>query len=343
MKSRNSLIYILATIALIAGMALPAFGDDGNASDQGADSNAILNQTKTKLDQSAPGSNSTPGAEVVDQLITNNELRAISGSLSKWSIASTFDYLGGTITSPLSQDRPDISASSGTTTKSDLDGAISVKYNIDGKNSLMAGIGLRWIAPLTLGGPSNYDGTTFDVMNPYLQYQRVYKFLGIQAVTQIQDMQWTQADQTAVGYANQLSVDQENMYAIPHSKFSIGASTWAQYQWFNKSGSYGAASDPNFIADVATVQSVYAFGIDPVIEYQISPKVNLRTLASLWTYEHYGSQAAGALIHDNIYQSIGVGISITRDIFLYPNLQFLPGDFAANETNVGVTATINVF
>jgi hypothetical protein len=48
-------------------------------------------------------------------------------------------------------------------------------------------------------------------------------------------------------------------------------------------------------------------------------------------------------VHDQIYQSVGVGVSVTRDIFLYPNIQFLPNQIMASETNVGLTATVNVF
>jgi hypothetical protein len=38
-----------------------------------------------------------------------------------------------------------------------------------------------------------------------------------------------------------------------------------------------------------------------------------------------------------------VGYSVTRDIFLYPNIQFLPNQVASDMTNVGIQATINVF
>jgi hypothetical protein len=286
--------------------------------------------------------NTIPDADAVDDLITNNNLRAYSGSVSRWSIASQFNYNGGTISSPLSQDRPDISGASGTTTKSDLDGSISAKFNINAKNSLLAGFGVRWIAPLS-GGPSNYDGSTYDAMNPYITYQYIYKWFGIQSVLQTQFMQWTQSDQTALGYGQQINIDQENMYDIGKTNISVGASVAVQYQWFNKTGSYGDPNSDNYVADLGTVQSQYLFTIAPEIEYQLTEKVNLRTLISLWTYEHYVSAPNFSFVHDTIYQSIGVGYSVTRDIFLYPNIQFLPGQLEASETNIGLTATVNLF
>jgi hypothetical protein len=279
----------------------------------------------------------------VDELITNNNLRALSGSKSRWSIASTFNYEGGSISNPFSQDRPDISQASGTTTKSDLDGNISAKYNIDTKNSIMAGIGIRWIAPLA-SNVTDYDGDRFDFINPYIQYQYIYKWFGVQSVLQVGFLQWTQTDQTAIGYGQQLNIDQENMYEIGSTGLSIGASTYIQYQWFNKSGPYGSPSDSTYISDVAMNQSQYSFGIAPIVEYQLSDKVNLRTLVSPLTFEHYRAQTGSfAFIRDLTYQSFGVGVSITRDIFLYPNVQFLPQEIQSQLTNVGLTATINLF
>ena len=168
----------------------------------------------------APEKKAAPG-ESVDDMITNNNLRALSGSTSLWSIASQFNYNGGTLGDPLSQDRPNISAGSATTNKADLDGNISVKYNLGVKDSLMTGIGMRWIAPFSTGNLKNYAGTVFDLMNPYLQYQHVHKWAGIQSVLQVQALYWTQADQTIYGYQWQFTADQENMYEIGKTGLSL--------------------------------------------------------------------------------------------------------------------------
>jgi hypothetical protein len=340
-------------LGVLAVLAFATFAHTATADDSPLNTGSAVQVDSSKVPAAAgstdatekSSANAVPGAESVDDMITNNNLRAYSGSTSRWSIASQFDYNGGTISDPLAQDRPDISNASGTTAKSDLDGAISVKYNINAQNSIMGGVGIRWIAPLSTGNIKNYNGTAFDVMNPYAQYQYIYKWLGIQSVLQVQGMQWTQTDFTALGYSQQLNIDQENMYDIGKTGISVGASVAVQYQWFNKTGSYGSPSDPdNYIADVTTQQSQYLFTLSPELEYQLTEKVNLRTLVSLWTYEHYVSdKKVFSFVHDQIYQSVGVGVSVTRDIFLYPNIQFLPNQIMASETNVGLTATVNVF
>src|SRR5580658_7904513 len=71
------------------------------------------NQTTMKVeDTGAKPVNAIQNSDEIDELITNNNLRAYSGSKSRWSIASTWNYNGGTIGSPLSQDRPNIADTS---------------------------------------------------------------------------------------------------------------------------------------------------------------------------------------------------------------------------------------
>lgn len=328
-------------VFIILGLGVgQAFADTTGA----AGTTGTTEMTTSPSDSSKPSSNSVPGSDSVDDLITNNNLRAYSGSTSRWSIASQFNYNGGTVSDPFSQDRPNIADQSGTTTKSDLDGSISAKFNINPTNSVLAGIGVRWIAPLTPGGPNNYPGTRFDAVNPYVTYQYIYKWLGIQSVLQASFTQWTQADMTALGYGQQFNIDQENMYEIGKTNISVGASTQIQYQLFNKSGSSGTPGADDYVADVTTQQSQWLFTFAPELEYQLSEKVNLRTLVLLWQYEHYVSDANFFnLDHDAVTQSVGVGYSVTRDIFLYPNVQFLPADFQISQTNIGLQATINLF
>jgi hypothetical protein len=98
------------------------------------------------------------------------------------------------------------------------------------------------------------------------------------------------------------------------------------------------------LADARDDQANYSFAFYPELEYQITDKINFRTLLGLWSYEHIRSASGpNTYFHDKIYQSVGLGFSITRDIFLYPNIQFLPDDIKSRLTNVGLTATINVF
>ena len=43
------------------------------------------------------------------------------------------------------------------------------------------------------------------------------------------------------------------------------------------------------------------------------------------------------------YQSVGIGWVASRDVWIYPNIQFIPDNLDIKNTNVGVSATINMF
>lgn len=274
-----------------------------------------------------------------DDLLSNNSLKAFSGSTSRWSISSNTSYLGGPISSPLSQDRPDISGSSATTIKSQLNSAISLKYNLDASNSLQAGTGLRWIAPFQ--SVNDYDGTRFDLANPFITFQHIDNIKNVQEVLQFQMLQWTQSDTIILGYSQQLSMDLETVYEIKKTGISIGLSTNIIYIFFNKSEGDSSPDIPG--SSLGQEQSQLQIFLSPYEEYQMTDKVNLRLYTGLVSLEHYRYQKNFSFTHDKIYQSIGFGLAVSRDIYLFPNLQFLPSQIRASLTNFGFNATINLF
>jgi len=81
------------------------------------------------------------------------------------------------------------------------------------------------------------------------------------------------------------------------------------------------------------------------LEYRINDTFNLRTVTFLLSYEHTLASHADMTTwtKDKVTQSCGVGISITRDVFLYPNLQFIPDQLRGKDTNVALSTNINMF
>jgi hypothetical protein len=124
--------------------------------------------------------NVVPNSDEVDDLITNANLRAISGSKSRWSISNSINYDGGTIRAPFAEARPNIAGASATSLDTDLNDTISLKVNLDPVNSLSLGFGIRKMAPFTGKGPSaayyQSGGKDVDLFDPSLIYQFIYKF-----------------------------------------------------------------------------------------------------------------------------------------------------------------------
>ena len=293
---------------------------------------AAENSTSIKADEliEVPANSDTD----IDTILTNKMMRAESGSKSKWSIATGLSYSGGTIESPLAASRPNIAGATGSTDEALLDGSISAKYSLSASQALLAGVGVRWITPLQgTAKPSGYSGDKVDADNPNFVYQYIYKFWGVQAVTQAQVTYFTDSNLVEEGYLASFGLSQNNAYEIGHSHVSVGTFAYTGLGFYDKNDFINKQN-----------QSDYSWGFEPFIEYQMSDRLNLRSSWNLWIFEHIRAQSdPNTYRWDKVTQSVGVGISVTRDFFLYPNIQFLPDNVRSDLTTVALSSNLNIF
>jgi hypothetical protein len=315
--------------ALVSAMfSLPVFAQDST------DPKAVPNvqNPKTEVQKNIPGN-----GDDVDEIITNKKMRAESGSKSKWSIGSQLIYYGGTINSPFAASRPNLAGGAGNTAVTNIGGYLGVAYKITTTDRLSLNFGIRWITPFQKNLPSDYLGKRADIFDPQVLYNKMYKWWGVQSVLGVGPQLYTRSDQTAYGYQGGATLYQNNVCELGHSGLSLGLYMQADYNIFDK-------SDPKSLAHGAD----WDVDVSPFLEYVINDTLNIRTVFNwaLWEHDRNASTALTLYKNQNV-QSIGVGISVTRDIFLYPNIQFQPKDithvFSANDTNVGIQANINVF
>jgi hypothetical protein len=292
-------------------------------------------ENKVKI-QDVTEQNQAPG-EDVDEQLTNKQLRALSGSKSKYSISTQFNYTGGTIQKPIAEERPNISGAATSTDVSGIVGDINGKYNIDQRHSVMAGFGVRYVTPFygtstpkiqTPSGKLVYNGDKVDADNPYLQGQYIFTSGKVQNIVQLQGLYFTATDRVNADYVSQWTINHYAVYEVGTTGLTLGIANMLQTNTFNTT-----AGDQNDLT----------FNIDPYLEYRLNDTFNLRTVTNLWNYDHVRAQDYFTWDHNQIWQSVGVGISITRDIFIYPNAQFLLENIRADQTNVALNTFINIF
>lgn len=282
-----------------------------------------------------------------DDLITNAKMRAEAGSKSKFSISSALAYNGGTIEKPFAAKRPNIKGAAATPTYTNLAGTISGKWNISKVDSLFLGLGLRMLAPFESSVPNN-AGQRYQASEPNLTYQRLAKIYGVQAVFQFGGTMYTAKEVRADGSLGELAFSPTLAYDFGGSAFTIGVSLYGAYRFFDKETSEVISSekdeDGSMIYYLAgSSQDDYSLAYYPFMEYQLNSIFNLRTLVG-FGYDHARVEDnAFAYKKNKVYQSVGIGISITRDIFLYPNIQFLPDNIRSDLTNVALSASVNLF
>jgi len=273
-----------------------------------------------------------PSHEDVDLIITNPRMRAETGAKSKISMASSFSYSAGSIETPFSNERPNLSAAKGMTDVSSLGGGVSLKYGATTQSSFFAGVGLRWLSPLYGETPKSYRGSKFDVDNPYINYQHVYRWYDIQSALTLNETFYTNSNLMREGWVTKWSVSQNNVYEIGHTGFSLGINVYANAGYFDV-----------HTAEAKEWQSDYELGLVPALEYRLSDRLSLRTDSNPLSFQHLRSQPRFHTYEQQRWaQTFAVGISITRDIYLYPGIQWTVEDIRNDRTATWISTNINL-
>jgi hypothetical protein len=288
-------------------------------------------ETTTKIEDVTPNAPVKKEGEAdVDEVITNRKLRAETGSKNLYSFSAALGYNGGTINNPMSDVRPNISSAVFDPAQPALSGSIGGKYKISALQSLSVDVGVLVRKPFHGDDKKNFRERT-TVSNPSLTYQVVYQAAGIQNVTSVSGTWTTDEAYRAIGDVGTIGFGQTAIYDFGGSKFSAGLAFDASYTAFD-----------NNDEALREAQSDYQFGFYPFAELVLNDTLNLRTVFRPFTFQHVRAEPFGNVVRNVNTQSFGLGISVTRDIYLYPNIQFVLEDARAERTNVALSANINI-
>lgn len=288
-------------------------------------------ETTTKIEDVTPNAPEKKEGEAdVDQVITNRKLRAETGSKNLYSFSAALGYNGGTINNPMSDVRPNIASAVFDPAQPAMSGTVGGKYKLSELQTLSVDVGVLIRKPFHSDAKKNFRERT-TVSNPSLTYQVVYQAAGIQNVTQVYGVWTTDEAYRAIGDVGTIGFGQTAIYDFGGSKFSAGLAFDASYTMFDN-------NDEALRAD----QADYQFGFYPFAELVLNDSLNLRTVFRPFTFQHVRSEPFGNIVRNVNTQSFGLGISVTRDIYLYPNIQFVLEDVRAERTNVALSANINI-
>ncbi len=278
----------------------------------------------------------------IDDEITNAKMRAESGSKSKWSASIDMSYFGGNLSIPFGDVRPNYSGEAATNAVTSFEGTVGVSYRIDPKNRLSLNTGVAIYTPFQARAEdlstSSENGGLTDVSTPSIVWGHATKIGSTQ-------------NSFSLGYSHATT-----NYDVNTLK-QIGAASLSHVIIFNIEGSNfqpGIASSlsNSFYKDGANESDRvrargrrpdYVVSVAPFVEYAFNDTYSLRTVFRPATFSHMRKDAADTFEKSMYTQSLGLGMAITRDIFLYPNMQFAPENFRADLTNVGLATTINMF
>lgn len=282
-----------------------------------------------------------PDSRDIDTEITNAKLRAESGSKSEWSINANISFNGGNLETPFGPVRPNYAGIASQDNSTSIAGTIAAAYRLNLHDSFRAGTGILVLTPFQntiqdLGNGRGHRKT--DVSNPFLEYTRSMKLGGWQNIFDTSYTLITQSAYTNAHYVGSFDVNHTALYKLADTEWEVGATLDFNYTFFN---------DDKNTDDVQTNpeggRSDYTIGLFPYAEYAFSERYSFRTVFRFLTYDHYRSDEPATFYRELYTQSVGFGIAVTRDIYLYPNFQFAPEHLSPARTNIGLNATINIF
>lgn len=278
----------------------------------------------------------------IDEEITNAKMRAESGSKSKYSVSLEFSLNGGNLEDPLGKVRPNYSGIATQDGSTSLVGEVGVSYRINPKNRLSLSTGVSVGTPFHSNMEEvsrlKSEGGVTDVSTPSLSWGTSGRI-------------GTTQNSLSVGYSHhtkQIYTDGFKMVGdlgISHVViFDIEGSNW-QPGLSTSIGNtfYSDGANSSDVIGNDDRRADYYFGVYPFVEYAFNDRYSFRTVFRPMVYSHNRSDDAMTFEKDMYTQSMGVGIAVTRDIYLYPNMQFAPENLKPSLTNVGLSTTMNIF
>lgn len=333
----------LALLATVGFGASHVFAQSSASSTSSTSTTGQINSSTQSIEEMKKSIGQDDAAKVDDE-ITNARMRADLGAAKKYSFNASLAYNGSTLADPTNELRPNIVA--GATNFDDstsLSGSIGATYRKDKNNAFGAGVALLVYTPFAgdwtrqeIDDPTE-PGQTVDrvnISNPFVSYTHSRRFGDIQSVSRI----------SLTNFTEPVFVRQSGMMG------SLGFSqTLATQAGGWTLGTYINGSIPIYEASLNPTQesneTLIRLGLIPFVEYQFTDKIGWRAVFNyfLWDYLKNGSNRGQASYRFNTPQnSTGIMFSASRDVWIYPNVQFLPFNMRSDLTNWGLSTIINL-
>lgn len=285
----------------------------------------------------------------VDNEITDARLRAQLGSKSKWSFKSSLAYSGGSVERPFDAVRPNYRASADIESMTSLSGDLGLNFRFTDKDNIGIGTGLTIVDPFhgdiskPVVDPRNENADSisrYQFSTPFINWTRGYRVWDTQMVSSLTYSHATDSDSLKLSKTfGTIGFSQTVLKNFGTSGWNGGASVSLSKYFYS-----GDVDDAGMLKRMAA--GVYkrndvGMGLFPFVQYQFNDKYSFRTIFGYFQFMTY--ENASEPIQIEPYQSVGLGVSITRDIYIYPNIQFTPKDMRADRTNVALSTNINLF
>lgn len=288
----------------------------------------------------ADGTSSTHLSNVIqnkkfteDRRITDNELKAQAGSLSRYSMKFDLSFQGPPVgnLSDASVPNPDRRPVDDRTS---LSGYTGLRYRLSPNDAISASTGLKWFTPYQSMTGKDVEkergAKDYDFTNPQVSYDRTYPLGALQLRSTARVALITAKYYTDRGEYASLGGAQSLKWNV--ERWILGMSADVDFYGFNREYQRGDGRVSN-----------YYITMIPSVEYKLTDKLNFKTSVgySLSNMRMNGSWWLWDPVQPTARS--GIGWAVTREIYFNPYLNYFWERPAWRTTSLSFSTVFSIF
>lgn len=274
-----------------------------------------------------------------DKEITDARIRAMSGSVSRYSAKFDLNYAGPPLNdfSAKLQPNPDDKVNP---KKTNIGGSIGTRYRLDKKSAIGLNVGIRALYPA-------YGIHEFETKDPNLNYDYTTRVGDIQMRNSIGFSYITNPDILQVGETSSMQLMQSLAYEIDNTRLFATIDTMFMYGFYDRGY---VASPPGFkrpkkvptrlIGDGNAQR--YMIAVMPGMKFRYSDALSFFTSVGVSEWNPRSQDSSLVLWHNTIMQHIGLGWAVQRDIYLSPAIDIYPQALAFDTTTFSLSTIFSI-
>ncbi len=271
----------------------------------------------------------------VDEKITDMELKAQGGSLSRYSLKFDLSYSGPPVGDlsdpevPNPDNRPRVNRTS-------LGGSMGGRYRIDERSALNANTGLRWFSPYHQVSGQRVEKPKgekdYELSNPSMSYDRTYSWLGTQMRSSAGASVTTQEYYLDRAQMGSLGLSQSAKYYFQPSRWVASMLTNLDFYAYDRDFEFTDGRVSNYyISLIPGLEYKFMDNLHAVTSVAYS-FANLRQDGSWWRWDDQQPT-----------QRLGLGWGISRKVYFNPYLNFFTERPAIKTTSLSFRTVFSVF
>lgn len=255
--------------------------------------------------------------------ITDEKLKADAGSLTQFSLRANLAYYGPSPSNlgALYQPNPDGLVTANTTA---ISGTMGSRFRLDSSTSFSLYVGVSDLFAF-------HPNQKLDANSPTLSFDKTFKLGGFQFLSSPSVQLVTQQVYRRAGEREGLGYNLNFVYRIGKTGVSAGSENSIGYYLFGR----------DYLASDGKVRRMN-LSLAPFVKYNFNDRLSLNTYVGLTYYNLRQNSSITNLNNKVVTEKLGVGYAISRDVFVFPYLQFFPSDLTVSETTMNISTSFSV-